>query len=93
MTLLVSHYSIVLALIIVTISNALTALSVGGFGTNHLDLAPNQFGLLIGVSNTLASLLAGASIFISGWLMDVTGDSSTVFYLAAGVALFAAFFT
>ncbi len=92
MTVLASHNSIVLALIIVTISNALTALSVGGFGTNHLDIAPNQSGLLMGVTNTLASLSAGASIFISGWLMDVTGDWAAVFYTAAGVAVFGAVF-
>lgn len=90
MMLLTQTPSLLLTVVIVTVSNALTALSVGGFATNHLDLAPRQSGMLMGVTNTLAAISASASVFVSGWLLDVTGDWSAVFQLAAGISLLGA---
>jgi cyanate permease len=74
----------------ITVSNALTALSVGGFATNHLDIAPNQSGLLMGVTNTLAALASSASVFVSGWILDITGSWDAVFQTAAGVSVLGA---
>ena len=90
MMLLTLSPSLPLTVLIVTVSNALTALSVGGFATNHLDLAPRQSGLLMGVTNTLAAVSASASVFVSGWLLDVTNDWSAVFHLAAGISVLGA---
>ena len=82
--------SLILSVTVITLSNALTAFSIGGFATNHLDIAPNQSGLLMGVTNTLAAVSSSASVFVSGWIQDLSGGWDAVFLTAAGVSLFGA---
>ncbi len=82
--------SLILSVTVLTLSNALTALSIGGFATNHLDIAPNQSGLLMGVTNTLAAVSSSASVFVSGWIQDLSGGWDAVFLTAAGVSVFGA---
>jgi ACS family sodium-dependent inorganic phosphate cotransporter len=82
--------SLILSVTVITLSNALTAFSIGGFATNHLDIAPNQSGLLMGVSNTLAAVSSSASVFASGWIQDLSGGWDAVFLTAAGVSVFGA---
>ena len=82
--------SLVLSVTVVTLSNALTAFSIGGFATNHLDIAPNQSGLLMGVTNTLAAVSSSVSVFVSGWIQDLSGGWDAVFLTAAGVSVFGA---
>ena len=82
--------SLILSVTVITLSNALTAFSIGGFATNHLDIAPNQSGLLMGVTNTLAAVSSSASVFVSGWIQDLSGGWDAVFLTAAGVSVFGA---
>ena len=82
--------SLILSVIVLTLSNALTAFSIGGFATNHLDIAPNQSGLLMGVTNTLAAVSSSASVFVSGWIQDLSGGWDAVFMTAASVSVFGA---
>ena len=82
--------SLILSVTVLTLSNALTAFSIGGFATNHLDIAPNQSGLLMGVTNTLAAVSSSASVFVSGWIQDLSGGWDAVFLTAAGVSVFGA---
>ena len=82
--------SLLLSVTVITVSNALTAFSIGGFATNHLDIAPNQSGLLMGVTNTLAAVSSSVSVFVSGWIQDLSGGWDAVFYLAAIVSVFGA---
>ena len=82
--------SLILSVTVITLSNSLTAFSIGGFATNHLDIAPNQSGLLMGVTNTLAAVSSSASVFVSGWIQDLSGGWDAVFLTAAGVSVFGA---
>ena len=82
--------SLILSVTVSTLSNALTAFSIGGFATNHLDIAPNQSGVLMGVTNTLAAVSSSASVFVSGWIQDLSGGWDAVFLTAAGVSVFGA---
>ena len=82
--------SLILSVTVITLSNALTALSIGGFATNHLDIAPNQSGLLMGVTNTLAAVSSSLSVFASGWIQDATGGWDAVFQTAAVVSVLGA---
>ena len=82
--------SLFLSVTVITVSNALTAFSIGGFATNHLDIAPNQSGLLMGFTNTLAAVSSSASVFVSGWIQDLSGGWDAVFLIAAGVSVFGA---
>ena len=82
--------SLILSVTVITLSNAVTTLSIGGFATNHLDIAPNQSGLLMGVTNTLAALASSASVFVSGRIQDLSGGWDAVFLTAAGVSILGA---
>lgn len=82
--------SLILSVTVITLSNALTALSIGGFATNHLDIAPNQSGLLMGVTNTFAAVSSSVSVFASGWIQDATGGWDAVFQTAAVVSVLGA---
>ena len=82
--------SLILSVTVITLSNALTAFSIGGFATNHLDIAPNQSGLLMGVTNPLAAVSSSASVFVSGWIQDLSGGWDAVFLTAAAVSVFGA---
>jgi MFS family permease len=82
--------SLFLSVAIITVSNALTAFSVGGFATNHLDIAPNQSGFLMGVTNTLAAISSSVSVLVSGFIQDATGGWDAVFQTAALVSVMGA---
>jgi len=84
--------SVLASVLLVTFSNAMTACSIGGFATNHLDIAPGQSGLLMGITNTLGSVASGVAIFVSGWVLESTQSWIVVFQLAAFIAVLGAFF-
>lgn len=58
-----------------------------GYGSNFLDLAPRHSGLLVGFSNTFATVPGIVGVAIAGWLVDLTGGYSATFALAAGVSV------
>ena len=78
----------ILALALFTLGNMMMALCIGGFGTNHMDIAPEDSGTLMGITNTLGSLSSALAVFVSGMVLEWTGSWLLVFQLAAGVALF-----
>ena len=82
--------SLITAVTVITLGNALTAFSIGGFATNHLDIAPNQSGVLMGVTNTLAAISSSASVFASGWIQDLSGGWDAVFLTAALISVLGA---
>jgi ACS family sodium-dependent inorganic phosphate cotransporter len=52
-----------------------------------LDIAPRHCAVLIGVSNTMATIPGVAGVAITGWLLDRTGTYSATFLLTAAVAI------
>ena len=79
--------SLIVTATAITFSNALTAFSIGGFATNHLDIAPNQSGILMGVTNTFAAISSSASVFVSGWIQDLSGGWDAVFLTAVVISV------
>lgn len=65
-------------------SNALT---MSGFAPNHLDLTPRYASVLIGITNTAGTLPGIIGVFITGWMVDVTGNYDSAFYTAAIVSV------
>jgi len=43
--------------------------------------------LLMGVTNTLAAVSSSLSVFVSGWIQDISGGWDAVFHLAAVVSV------
>jgi len=76
------------AMLLICGALGMLALTWSGFGPNHLDIAPNHAGLLLGVTNTAGSLPGIVGVIVTGWLLDVTGAYNAAFILAAAVCIF-----
>jgi len=78
----------VTAISIMTIGSALGAFAVSGFFVNHMDIAPEHAGTLMGITNTAGTIPGIIGVLVSGWILDVTGSWALVFQTAAAVAAF-----
>lgn len=75
------------ALALVCAATGAFGIGWSGFAANMLDIAPRHCAILIGVSNTLATIPGVAGVAITGWLLDKTGSYSVPFVLTAAVAI------
>ena len=78
------------ALLLVCLATGSLGICWSGFAPNMLDIAPRHCAVLIGVSNTLATIPGVAGVAITGWLLDRTGSYSTTFTLTAAIAVLGA---
>src|SRR5262245_15426903 len=58
-----------------------------GMGTNHLDIGPKYAGVLIGLTNTAATIPGILAPTVTGFIVKFTGDWNTVFYIATAILL------
>ena len=84
--------SIPLAIALMSLGNIFGGATAGGFGVNHLDIAPRSAGTIMGLSNTVATLPGIIGVYISGLLLEWTGSWALVFQAAAGVYIFGLLF-
>jgi MFS transporter, ACS family, solute carrier family 17 (sodium-dependent inorganic phosphate cotransporter), other len=73
------------AVALVTLSACCGAMSLAAFGVNHLDVGPRYAGILMGISNTAATVPGIVGVAATGLILGVTGSFSAVFYLTAAV--------
>ncbi|WP_173205217.1 MFS transporter [Sphingopyxis sp. BSNA05] len=78
----------VTAITIMTVGSALGAFAVSGFFVNHMDIAPEHAGTLMGITNTAGTIPGIIGVLVSGWILDITGSWALVFQVAAAVAAF-----
>jgi MFS transporter, ACS family, solute carrier family 17 (sodium-dependent inorganic phosphate cotransporter), other len=78
------------ALVLVCAATGALGICWSGFAPNLLDIAPRHCAVLVGVSNTLATVPGVAGVAITGWLVDRTGTYSATFTLTAAVAILGA---
>jgi ACS family sodium-dependent inorganic phosphate cotransporter len=71
------------AVILATLSLAGTGMGTGGFATNHLDVAPRYAGILMGLSNTFATLPGIVGVAATGLVLQATGSFAAIFYMIA----------
>lgn len=71
------------AITLATLSLAGTGMGTGGFATNHLDVAPRYAGILMGLSNTFATLPGIIGVAATGFVLQATGSFAAIFYLIA----------
>ncbi|XP_061645522.1 sialin [Phyllopteryx taeniolatus] len=83
-----------LALTFLTLSSSLGGVSASGFNINHLDIAPSYAGILLGITNTFATIpgMVGPVIARSLTANNTIEEWQTVFYIAAAINLFGATF-
>ncbi len=74
-----------IAIVLVTVSTMSCALGFSAFCVNHLDIGPRYAGVLMGISNTAATVPGIVGVAITGFILEATGSFATVFYLTAAV--------
>ena len=72
-----------LAIALVTIATGGAALGVAGFAANHLDIAPQYAGILMGLTNTFAQLPGIVGVALTGFIVKLTHSFAGAFYLIA----------
>jgi MFS transporter, ACS family, solute carrier family 17 (sodium-dependent inorganic phosphate cotransporter), other len=80
-----SIHSATAAVLLATVSLAGTGMGTGGFAVNHLDVAPRYAGILMGLSNTFATLPGIIGVAATGFILQRTGSFAAVFYLITAV--------
>ena len=80
--------SVPLAIALMSLGNVFGGAMSGGFGVNHLDIAPRGAGIIMGLSNTAATIPGIVGVYISGLILEATGSWVLVFQTAAGVLTF-----
>jgi len=88
--LLLQAHSQTSALLVVCAATGSLGISWSGFTPNMLDIAPRHSAVLMGVSNTLATIPGIAGVTITGWLLDKTGGYSATFVLTAALGIMGA---
>ena len=88
--LLPSVASPIAAITLVTLSLACNGFGTGAFAANHLDIAPRYAGILMGISNTVATIPGIIGVAAAGFVLRATGSFSAVFYVIAIVYWFGA---
>jgi ACS family sodium-dependent inorganic phosphate cotransporter len=82
----------VLALALMCLATTALGTAAAGFTSVPLDLSPRHAPVLIGFSNTLATIPGIFGVAITGWLLDLTHAYSSAFLVSAlcsvGGALF-----
>jgi len=61
-------------------------LAAAGFTAVPLDITPRHAPMLIGFSNTLATIPGIVAVALTGWQLDVTHNYASTFVLSAAVA-------
>ncbi|XP_043536414.1 sialin isoform X1 [Chiloscyllium plagiosum] len=83
-----------MAVLFLSISSALGGFSTSGFNINHLDIAPSYAGILLGITNTFATIpgMVGPVIAKTLTYSHTIAQWRTVFYIAAAIDIFGAVF-
>ncbi|XP_067840264.1 sialin isoform X2 [Heptranchias perlo] len=84
----------IVAVLFLTVSSALGGFSMSGFNINHLDIAPSYAGILLGITNTFATIpgMVGPVIAKALTYDHTIAEWRAVFYIAAAIDVFGALF-
>ncbi|MGO9603260.1 MAG: ACS family MFS transporter [Candidatus Binataceae bacterium] len=75
------------AIALLTASAAASGLGLSAFGVNHLDIGATYAGVLMGISNTIATIPGIIGVALTGFILQATQSFNTVFFLIAAVYL------
>jgi ACS family sodium-dependent inorganic phosphate cotransporter len=81
-----------MAVALLTVAASANGIGSAAFGVNHLDVAPTYAGILMGISNTFATIPGIIGVAATGLIVRATGSFSAVFYLIAAVYVLGMFF-
>jgi MFS transporter, ACS family, solute carrier family 17 (sodium-dependent inorganic phosphate cotransporter), other len=78
-------HSPLMAIALLTLAASSNGIGSAAFGVNHLDVAPTYAGILMGISNTFATIPGIIGVAATGMIVQATKSFSAVFYLIAAV--------
>ncbi len=84
--------SAAMAVALLTVAASSNGIGSAAFGVNHLDVAPTYAGILMGISNTFATLPGIIGVAAAGLIVQATKSFSAVFFLIAAVYAVGMFF-
>jgi MFS transporter, ACS family, solute carrier family 17 (sodium-dependent inorganic phosphate cotransporter), other len=73
------------AVALITLSASANGVSQSAYGVNHLDVGPSFAGILMGLSNTIATIPGIIGVAAAGLIVQVTHSFAGVFYMIAAV--------
>jgi MFS transporter, ACS family, solute carrier family 17 (sodium-dependent inorganic phosphate cotransporter), other len=73
------------AVALITLSASANGLSQSAYGVNHLDVGPSHAGILMGLSNTIATIPGIIGVAAAGLIVSITHSFAGVFYMIAAV--------
>ncbi len=82
-----SVHTVQAAIALVTLSAASSGIGLAAFAVNHLDIGPRYAGVLMGISNTVATVPGIIGVAAAGFIWRATGSFAAVFYVIAVVYL------
>ncbi|XP_020610537.1 sialin-like isoform X1 [Orbicella faveolata] len=77
-----------LAVVLFSLALGITALNMSSYNVNHLDIAPRYAGVLMGITNSAATIPGMVGPYVVGYLTDnepTRGQWQKVFYISAGL--------
>jgi len=80
--------SVTLAVVVLTAAMTFVGLGGSGFGSNHLDIGAQYAGILMGISNTAATIPGIVSPILTGFILGehpTVQNWQEVFYISSGV--------
>ena len=80
-----SAHSPATAVALLTVAATCNGIGSAAFGVNHLDVAPTYGGVLMGISNTFATIPGIIGVALTGMIVQTTHSFSAVFILIATV--------
>lgn len=83
--LLIGVKSANLAILYMTLSFMFGAFGLAAFGVNHLDIGPRYAGILVGITNTAATIPGIFGPLAVGYILTMTGSWTGVFVMIAAV--------
>jgi MFS transporter, ACS family, solute carrier family 17 (sodium-dependent inorganic phosphate cotransporter), other len=80
--------SVTQGLLVLTLCLGLCGFSRGGFSVNHMDIAPQYAGIVMGISNTAGTVSGIIGVSATGFILESAGgsESRVGWYQAHGVA-------
>jgi ACS family sodium-dependent inorganic phosphate cotransporter len=77
--------SATVAMLLMCCATGLMSLCLSGFAANPFDIAPRYADVIWGISNTGGTLPGIIGVYVTGWLIDRTGNFNAPFLLTFGV--------
>lgn len=75
-----------LALLLLCCATGALGCTWSGYAPNGLDMAPRYAGVIMGFSNSFATIPGIVGVALTGWLVDITGTYTAAFVLTAAVS-------